>query len=102
MKCHAILFALLLTGFVCAPCFAGAAPGEKEGEIIDNAKLIKLIEADLPADVILEKLANAKCDFIHDTDSMINLQNACKKAKWKSEEVTKLHKEVAKLAQLTQ
>lgn len=86
-------------------CFAAAltfstatAVEDKRGEHLDNEKLLTLIKNDFILEDIMDKIARSKCDFRHDIADMVTIQTACKEAKWKPDDISKLHKKVGELA----
>ena len=96
----------MLRRLLCLACCFGIALSfsaairaeDKKGEILDNDKLILLIKEDGLLPDILDQITNSKCEFRHDTKAFIEIQKACKEAKWKPEDVSKLHKKVGELA----
>lgn len=93
-------FAALLSAVVVFASLSIHALDEKDkkGEILDNEKLIEMIHEDVQLQDILDQIQNSKCDFRHDTKALIDIQKACKEAKWKPEEISKLHKKVGEMA----
>jgi len=70
----------------------------KAGEILTNENLVKLLEAGVALDVVLQKVATANCQFDDSSTALIEIQSAGKKGGWTTEDVRALQKRVMEVA----
>jgi HEAT repeat protein len=71
-------------------------------DILDNAKVLKMVREGVALDVIVKLFASATCRFDASSEALIEVQKAGKDGNWKAEDITKLQHEVIRIAGLDQ
>jgi HEAT repeat protein len=97
LKCFVLYAAIpLLT------CFLSRA--SLSADIMDNAKLLRAIRANVSLDVMLKQIATStsNCHFDSSTEALIQIQEAGKEGGWKQEDVKALQMKVIEISMADQ